>query len=148
MTETNILSIVIDKSGIDHDTIMMLVDDGYFEIVKPLQYVESIKPTPLVIDLIDDKSHYYVEYKNAERLTRINNQSRKSHIFDYVHERNPWLGYKLRNQGQRTICPECLKVNVPCDCSVNKKELSPKARVPRKNASKKKWKEFRNLFNI
>ena len=148
MSKTNILSIVINKSGIDYDIIMKLVDDGYFKIIKSLQCVEFINTTPLAIEYIDDKSKYYVEYKNSERSIIFERASRKSHIFDYVYERNPWLGSKLRNQGQRYICPECLKVNVPCHCNTEKKTLSPKARVPRKNASKQKWKEFRNLFNI
>lgn len=147
MVKHHFLNNVIQFGGVPEDDIRRYVDEGLFTIYTFLGF-EKIKPTQYIELYLSETTHYYVNLKLKEQKKAIERNKRLGHIDQYVHERDPWLGFKLRTQGQRYICPECLKVNVPCNCDVDKKRLHVTAKLPRKNASKKKWKEFRNKFNI
>lgn len=143
----NIMSNVVQYSGIPEDDIDRYVNEGLFTIYHHVGF-EYIKPEPYIELFLSEHTVEHVNKNVAEKKKSFERIKRINHIDDYIRERDPWLGSKLRNHGQRYICPECLKVNVPCDCNVDTKRLCPTAKLPRKNASKKKWKDFRNHFNI
>ena len=90
-------------------------------------------------------------------LEKLNDIERKRKKFDtevgrihrYENRQEHYSWYtKLTNAGKNNICPKCLSVNVPCQCKVDKVTLPYSVKVPRKNASKSKWKYFINKFNI
>lgn len=138
----------LDKAGIDLDKLDEFMLLGFFDEREINSYISSVYPTPEIKIYLTDHTRYYVTMKLEERRKSCKERERIAHNFDYKYERNPWLGDKLNRNGGKDICPKCFVVNVPCDCGVDHIRLPPSARVPRKNASKTKWKTFKLRFDL
>lgn len=138
----------LDKAGIDLDKLDEFMLLGFFDEREINSYISSVYPTPEIKIYLTDHTRYYVTMKLEERRKKCKERERIAHNFDYKYERHPWLGDKLNRNGGKDICPKCFVVNVPCDCGVDTIRLPPSARVPRKNASKTKWKTFKLRFDL
>lgn len=136
------------NAGIDLDALDEFMRLGFFDEHNINSYISSVFPTPEIKIYLTNHTRYYVTMKLEERRKSQLDRERFTHNFDYKYERNPWLGDKLNRNGGKDICPKCFVINVPCDCGVDTIRLPPSARVPRKNASKSKWKTFKLIFDL
>lgn len=83
----------------------------------------------------------YYELKQSEKKSRLQKDRKKSCFNSYLYrDRNCSWGSSIRPD---KLCTLCLSVDtrIIC-CGKDTQYLSVRARPPRKNASKKKWKEF------
>lgn len=133
------------------EDISKLIEGGYLHVVP---YTPSARWTVLRVSssglvYITSQSKYYVEYKRNQRRNNREITERKSHIDEYKTDKSPFMGWKLTRNGSSEICSICNVINRPCVHSQEFRYILPvEARPPRKNASKKKWSEFKQLFNI
>ena len=139
---------IANNSLVPEDKIMEYIRMGIFKIIRTSRFINSLMPTVKCKIFLDESTINYVN-KHRKKSMDIHEQSkRREHISEYLRERDPWMGCKLTRGGRKYICPQCHVVNVPCDCTVDSFMLPPTAKVPKKNASKKKWLEFINHFNV
>lgn len=129
-----------------------LSDEGYIAYVKTVQGLSStnMKVTMLGMDSLSTNTYSYVLEKqivNKRKHELYDSNVSRIHRYERRQELYAW-GNKLSNEGTKFICPSCLAVNVPCNCSADTIKLPPTARVPRKNASKHQWNKFIKKFNI
>jgi hypothetical protein len=98
---------------------------------------------------VSDNTKWYVGKKIKDRKASIDRSHRRSDIDFYKHERNPFMGRKLVRDGGKVICTECNAINKPCEHGEEfLQTLPPDARPPKSNASKTRWKAFKNLFIV
>lgn len=119
------------------EIVKSLLDKGYLEF-KPMKLASKLEFLS-----VSQKGMEYVSNKNIQTTKElVNNRikaNEKSKRMDKVR--------KYKASGNKRICCKCLKINVPCEHDEESKFFLPKsARPPRKNASKKRWKDFMELF--
>lgn len=109
-----------------------------------------LSPTMRGLDNISiDTYGMIMEKINDIRSRKKQHDSEVMRIVRYTNRQEHYDFYnKLSNGGRKLICPTCLLVNVPCSCPEQKVTLPFTAKIPRKNASKRKWNQFIEKFNI
>lgn len=127
------------------------IDSGILTVVKK-QLFPSVEVDVLVVhedyeQYVSANTLHFLDIKKDEKQRRSEKDQRSGYVDHYKYERNPHMGWKLTNDGGKYICTECMALNRPCEHGKEFiKKLPPEARVPRVNASKTRWKEFKKRF--
>lgn len=135
----------------DSEHIKKLLESGHL-IIKSTDRIgklgyERIEVSKLGKQFVSDNAKWYVGKKLKDRKASAERNRRRSDIDFYKHERNPFMGSKLIREGGKVICTECNAINKPCEHGDEfLQRLPPDARPPKANASKTRWKAFKNLF--
>lgn len=96
---------------------------------------------------VSERTRLYVTKNRKERQAARQRNERRSHIDFYKRERNPWMGFRLKRNGGKTICTQCRAINKPCEHGEEFLfSLPVEARPPKANASETRWKAFEARF--
>jgi len=141
----------LNRFNYDLSEIESAIDRGILVVAKKQMFPS------VVIDVLEVKEDYeqyvsqntlhFLDQKREAKEASRKEIQRRGYVDHYKHERNPFEGWKLRNAGEKNICTVCLALNKPCKHGTEFiKKLPPDARVPKANASKTRWKQFKELF--
>lgn len=141
----------INRYNYDIDKINSAIERGILSVINtevhPYVHVDVLRVSVDYEIFVSQNTRYFVDQKKEERETRRLKQQRAGYVDHYKHERDPFEGWKLTNGGGKYICTECMALNKPCEHGKEFiKKLPPEARVPKANASKTRWKHFKEMF--
>jgi len=141
------------RYSFNDDIIQHLLDINCLEIFKyhPLYKddysVDCIRLTEAGTEHITENTNYYIQKRLRESEKRNKRQCRNESLDHYIRERNPCMGNKLTRHGGKVICTECNAINKPCEHGEEfLQQLPVTARPPKANASKTRWKTFKEMF--
>lgn len=142
-----------DLARFDYDIeeIKKAIGAGILEVVEkqvfPYVVIDVLVVTKDCEKYVTTNTLHYLDIKKEEKKKRSEEQQRRGYVDHYKYERNPFEGWKLRNAGEKNICTVCMTLNKPCEHGKEFiKKLPPEARVPKANASKTRWKAFKEMF--
>ena len=141
----------ISRFNYDINQLNNAIDRGILSVIKtqvfPNVHVDVLRVSEEYEKHVSQNTKYFVAQKKEERESRSLKEQRAGYVDHYKHERDPFEGWKLTNGGGKYICTKCMALNKPCEHGKEFiKKLPPEARVPKANASKTRWKQFRELF--
>ena len=141
----------INRYNYDIDKINSAIERGIL-VVRRKQMFPSVESDVLRVHE-DYEQHvslntlHFLDQKREEKEISRKEMQRRGYIDHYKHERDPFEGWKLTNGGGKYICTVCMALNKPCEHGKEFiKKLPPEARVPKANASKTRWKQFKEMF--
>lgn len=135
----------------DQGMIDKLIRSGHLAVrqkpITPSLSVDILAVSELGECHVSANTKWYVAQARHKAKVLAKRNKRMLDVDFYKHERNPFLGGKLRRHGGKTICTECYAVNKPCGHGeAFLRALPVDARPPRANASKTRWKAFAERF--
>lgn len=142
-----------EAKSLDQKAVETLIGSGDLVIAKrPVSRslsVDVLRVTDQGAAKVSPKTKWYLRQRQDKAKLRAKRNRRMTDVDHYKHERNPFMGSRLRRGGGKTICTQCHAVNKPCkhgDAFL--KSLPVDARPPKANASKTRWNAFCERFGI
>lgn len=134
---------VLDGNQNEYEELVAL---GYMKKAKRLGQIEVYAVTREGFEALSDKMKYRIETQLEAKRREAKANKRFNHIDNYVYERQSPFYHTIEND---VFCRRCFftaKSGTCPNCGNDMNRLDVRARLPRKNASKQKWKEFLEMF--
>lgn len=141
----------LNRFNYDLSEIESAIDRGILSVVNkevhPYVKVDVLQVQEDHEQHVSQNTLHFLDQKREEKEASRKEMQRRGYVDHYKHERDPFEGWKLTNGGGKYICTECMALNKPCEHGKEFiKKLPPEARVPKANASKTRWKQFKEMF--